>query len=318
MDASVIRTTAIVKSYGDLPVLRNLDLEVRQGEIYGFLGPNGSGKSTTIMVLLGVEKPDAGTCELFGQPVDRGGRDLRRRVGLVPEHQYLYQEMTAWEYLALFARLHQVCEAWQTIERWLEVAGLAERRGVRIANLSNGQRQKLSIVRALIHDPELLILDEPVQGLDPMSVRDLRNLIRIINQEGKTIVLSSHVLSEVEKTAHRVGILHGGRILVEDSTDRLSKRLGPGLEFRIEIAGLSSQIVDTLSAQPFIDSIRQQGSVLIIRVSGPDDHRLSISRIITEHGGHVIGWQQTAFSLEDAFFALTEAGSSPDELRANP
>jgi ABC-type multidrug transport system ATPase subunit len=306
MSSTVIRTEGLIKSYGAVPVLQGLNLHVRKGEIYGFLGPNGSGKSTTIRILLGLEKPSGGSYAVFDQPEHEPEQECWQRIGLVPEHQYLYRDMTAQEYLDFFARLYQLGDATQRALQWLETLDLAAYSGVRIAHLSKGERQRLNIARALIHDPELVIMDEPIQGLDPPAVRDLRDLIKTLNQTGKTVFLSSHVLSEVEKTADRIGILYQGQLLVEDSVDGIRRKLGKGIQFLIEVVGLTDGMVRALAAEDCVQSIHRQDSMITVTVDEAEDYRLRLSRIITEGGGYIVGWKKAELSLEEAFLAITD------------
>jgi ABC-type multidrug transport system ATPase subunit len=202
-----------------------LDLAVRRGEIYGFLGPNGAGKTTTMLMLLGIERPTAGRVELFGAWPAADPFATKRRIGVVAEQPAFYDDLSAWESLGFHARLHRV-EGWERAAAGLiERLGLAGFERLRAVDYSRGMRQKLGLVRALLHSPELLVLDEPVSGLDPHGIRQVRELLLDANRAGVTILVSSHILSEVERTAHRVGILHGGRLVAEDEVGRL---LRPG------------------------------------------------------------------------------------------
>jgi ABC-2 type transport system ATP-binding protein len=302
----VIQLKDISKSYAGLSVLRQLTLEVKRGEIYGFLGPNGSGKTTTIMILLGIEKPSSGSYSILGQFGRLSASQLWRKVGFVPEQQHLYENNTAWEYLSFFAKLYQVSHPQRIISQWLDRMGLAEKRNTELAHLSNGQRQKLSIARALLHDPELLILDEPVQGLDPMGVRDLRMLIKELNQQGRTVFLSSHVLSEVEKTADRVGILYQGVLLAEDSMASIRTRLEQGTVYQIEVLQLNEQILAALENADFVSTLHCEGTTITLKVTGEKDYRDAISKCIVQHGGSIIGWTRKEISLEEAFMTITD------------
>jgi ABC-type multidrug transport system ATPase subunit len=307
MPATAIHTDGLVKRYGTVPVLQGLNLHVHKGEIYGFLGPNGSGKSTTIKILLGLEKPSGGSYTILDDDPQQGPEQERwRRIGLIPEHQHLYRDMTAKEYLDFFGRLYQVRDVVQKVSQWLERLDLATHSSVRIAHLSKGERQRLCIARALIHDPELVIMDEPTQGLDPPAVHNLRDLIKTLNQMGKTIFLSSHVLSEVEKTADRIGILYNGGLLAEDSVVGIRRRLGRGEQFLIEVVGLTDNIAKTLSGEDYVQNIDRQDSVITVTVNETEDYRLRLSKIITEGGGHIVGWKKAELSLEEVFLAITD------------
>ena len=312
-DDPVVRTIGLTKRFRDgIEAVRGLDLSVRRGEIYGFLGPNGAGKTTTLMMLLGLEQPTAGQLELFGRqaPVDPFG--INRRIGVVGEHQYLYEDLSGWEYLQFFARLYEVKDARRRAAELLDRLGLYEFRRLRATEHSRGMQQKLGLARALLHRPELLILDEPVSGLDPRGIRQVRELLLEERASGTTIVISSHILSEIERTADRVGILHAGRLVAEDVVERVGARLDPGTSVELDLDRLSTALVDSLREQPFVTSIdvaangNSDSGRLQVRVTDGADHRRAISSLVTTHGALILNMQQRRLSLEDAFVRLTD------------
>ena len=233
----MIRTTGLVKRYGSFTAVDGIDLNIPRGAIYGFLGPNGSGKTSTIMMLLGITRPTSGEIWLFGERSAPRRLDLRRRIGVVPEKhpRGVWTWMTAGEYLALFADLFRVPDRARRISELLEKVQLAPFRTKRIREFSQGMLQKLSIVRALLPDPDLLILDEPISGLDPFGIKQVRDLIVSENREGRTIFISSHQLSEMERICDRVAIISQGRLLVEDTMASLLSGLKVEREVHVEL-----------------------------------------------------------------------------------
>jgi ABC-2 type transport system ATP-binding protein len=211
----VIEVEGLSKCFGSRQAVDGLNLSARAGEIYGFLGPNGAGKTTTIRMLLGILAPDAGSIRICGRSVRRGDRAGRMLVGAVSELQHLYGDMTCEEYLGFFARLHRVARAKERVAEMLADVGLADRARDRAVELSKGLQQKLGLARALLHDPPVLILDEPVSGLDPHGIREVREIITRERGRGRLIFISSHVLSEIERTADRIGIIRRGRLVYE-------------------------------------------------------------------------------------------------------
>jgi ABC-2 type transport system ATP-binding protein len=211
----VIEVEGLSKRFGSRQAVDGLSLSARSGEIYGFLGPNGAGKTTTIRMLLGILAPDAGTAKICGRPVRRDDRAGRMLVGAVSEVQHLYSDMTCSAYLRFFADLYGVARAEARVAETLADMGLADRAGDRAGHLSKGLQQKLGLARALLHDPPVLILDEPVSGLDPHGIREVREIILRERSRGRLVFLSSHVLSEIERTADRVGIIRKGRLVHE-------------------------------------------------------------------------------------------------------
>jgi ABC-2 type transport system ATP-binding protein len=240
----VIEARALTKRFGSRVAVDGLDLCVRPGEIYGFLGPNGAGKTTTIRMLLGILHPDAGAVVVCGRPVRRGDRAGRHLVGAVAEVQHLYGDMSCAEYLRFFAALYGLGWAQARVAGLLELVGLADRADDRAADLSKGLQQKLGLARALLHDPPVLILDEPVSGLDPHGIREVREIIGRERDRGRVIFLSSHVLSEVERTADRVGILRHGRLVFEGPTAGVSARYGTLEEAFVSITGEPAPAAD--------------------------------------------------------------------------
>jgi ABC-type multidrug transport system ATPase subunit/ABC-type transport system involved in multi-copper enzyme maturation permease subunit len=308
----VLRARGLVKRYATVEAVRGLDLAVRRGEIYGFLGPNGAGKTTTLLMLLGIEQPTAGTIEVFGHagPIDPFRDKLR--IGVVGEQQDLYDDLSAWEYLQFFGRLYRVPHPERRARELLERLDLDEFRRLRARDFSRGMQQKLRLAQALLHAPELLVLDEPVSGLDPGGIRQVREILTEENRRGTTILLSSHILSEVERTAHRVGILAGGRLVAEDDVARLAAKLEPDALIELDVEQLRSSVVESLREQPFVHAVERgsnghgsnQGS-LRVRVAADADYRGAVSAVVGRHGGLITDMRQRRLSLEDAFVRLT-------------
>jgi ABC-2 type transport system ATP-binding protein len=210
----VIRASQVSKTYRSVRVLNNMSLEIAKGDYFAFLGENGSGKSTFINILLGLVTADKGSAvEFFDSPVPAGPL-LRRRIGVIGEAAQLNDDRTVWAYLEFFARLYGLENYGQTIAARLTDVGLFDARGKKIRTLSRGMKQRLALGRALLHDPELLILDEPINGLDPKGIHDIRGLLEQEHSRGKTILLCSHLLSEVEKSCTRVAIIHKGELRI--------------------------------------------------------------------------------------------------------
>ena len=306
----MIRTQNLLKKYNEFKAVDNLSLEVKEGEIYGFLGPNGAGKTTTILMLLGILKPTQGEVYLFGQNITKDFLSIKKKMGVVSEKQYLYKEMTAGEYLNFFADLYGVKNRKKKIDQLLEAVNLLEVRNRKLGAFSRGMQQKLGFARALLHDPQLLLLDEPVSGLDPTGIKQIRDLIEQENKKGRTIFISSHLLSEVERLCGKVGIINKGRLLAEDTMDNLRKRLTDLVELEIELTEAKKEIVDTLAAFDFIKGLKRKENLLTIKVKADKDYRAQISEAISQQGGVVLGIKKKEMSLEEAFITITEKNIS--------
>lgn len=230
---AAIRARGLAKDYGEVRAVRSVDLEVRRGEIYGFLGRNGAGKTTTIRMLLGLIRPTAGEIELLGSPMRRGRSDALRRIGYLVESAAAYPNLTVRENLEIQRRLTGAPAG--STERATALLGLDEYAARRAGKLSLGNKQRLSLARALLHGPELLILDEPANGLDPAGIVEIRSMLKALaKDEGVTIFMSSHLLDEVEQLADRIGIVHRGRLIEEVDVDRLRAEGRASIEVEVD------------------------------------------------------------------------------------
>ncbi|RLE10653.1 hypothetical protein DRJ00_00715 [Candidatus Aerophobetes bacterium] len=306
----MIRTENLCKDFDEVRAVRNLNLKVEEGEIYGFLGPNGAGKTTTILMLLGILKPSRGKIYLFGEELSRNFLSLKSRIGVVSEKQYLYKEMTAGEYLDFFAELYGVRNRKKRIEELLEAVGLLEVINRKVGAFSRGMQQKLGFARALLHDPDLLILDEPVSGLDPTGIKQIRDLVREENKKGRTVFISSHLLSEVERLCGRVGIINEGRLLAEDTMENLRRKLTDVEELEVEVSEAKKETLEALSSLDFVKGITKEGKKLTIKVKADKDHRAEISQLISQKGEVVLGIKVKEMSLEEAFITITQKNIS--------
>jgi ABC-2 type transport system ATP-binding protein len=301
----VIRTEELTKRYGETAVVDSLDLDVRSGEIYGFLGPNGAGKTTTIHMLLNLLHPSSGRVSVFDRDIETGSFAFRQQIGVVAEEPVELSHMTGWELVRYFARLYGVNRPEPRMDELFHALELWDARDAAARAYSRGMRQKLSLIRALVHEPRLLILDEPVSGLDPHGIRQVRELVHDYRDQGGTVFISSHILSEIERSADRIGILHQGRLLVEDTLAGLRRRLGKGRRFIVELERLPAPLVDRLASQPYVLELTESGQQLDLLLDNHHDVRPAISQLITEAGGVVVRMESEEMSLEDAFVTIT-------------
>jgi ABC-2 type transport system ATP-binding protein len=273
-DATAIQTTGLTKDYGEGRGLFDLDLDVRRGEILGFLGPNGAGKSTTMRLLLDLIKPTSGSATLLGLDSRASSLEVRRRVGFLPGDLVLYPTLTG------SAMLDYLEELRGGVDRRLR-DNLAERFDAELdrplRELSTGNRQKLGLIQAFMHEPELLILDEPIAGLDPLVQQSFHALLQEVAAQGRTVFLSSHTLSEVERVAHRVAILRRGRLVVVDSLERLRGIAVQRLE--IEFGG-DAPTVDELRTVPGVRDAAFEGRHLVVAFEGSAD---ALVKVIATH-----------------------------------
>lgn len=212
----IVSVQHLQKNFNDLKAVNDLSFTVNRGDVYGFLGENGAGKSTTIRMMLTLIKPSAGSINIFGHTLPEHRNEILRQVGAVIERPDLYKYLSAYDNLALFARLSGVAVSRKLLMDQLDMVGLADRSASKVKTYSQGMKQRLGIAVALVHDPKLIILDEPTNGLDPQGIADMRNLIlKLSNERNKTLIVSSHLLSEIEQIANRMIIIHKGKKVTE-------------------------------------------------------------------------------------------------------
>jgi ABC-2 type transport system ATP-binding protein len=288
--------------------VEGIDLNIRPGEIYGFLGPNGAGKTTTIMMLLGIIRPTSGEIYLFGERFLSNRFDLKQKLGVVPEKHPagMWKWMTAYEYLEFFADLYSITLYRQRIKDLLEKVDLLKVENKKIKEFSRGMLQKLSIVRSLLHDPDILFLDEPISGLDPMGIRAVRDLILSENREGRTIFISSHLLSEMERICQRVAIISKGKLLAEDEMDSLISKISKDRQIRVELDDLPEKVVDELKGLDFIIDLSVKEKTITVKTPRDRDYRKEISAFFIGKKLVPLGIHEIAFSLEEAFTIITD------------
>jgi ABC-2 type transport system ATP-binding protein len=291
-NAPAIRTAGLTKRYGDRPALNGVDLEVARGEVFGFLGPNGAGKTTTIRLLLDLIRPTAGRAQVLGLDSRRNSVQIRRRVGYLPGEPALYGDLTGQETLTYLGSLRGGVDA-------VRIEELAERLGAdlsrRVRELSAGNKQKVGLIQAFMHRPELLILDEPTNGLDPLVQQTFHALVLAAKAQGQTVFLSSHVLSEVERIADRVGIIRAGRLVQVDAVQTIKAKALRHLEFEFACPAPT----EAFEGLPGVHEVRVNGPHATIAVEGSMDAVVKAAARF-----EVISVVSREPNLEDAFLAL--------------
>jgi len=306
----MIQVEGLTKDYGPRRAIEGLTFNADRGEILGFLGPNGAGKTTTMRILCGYMPPTSGKARVAGYDVIDQSIEVRRRVGYMPETVPLYQDLTVYDYLKFMADLRRVPKAEERVDELLELLHLEDRDLSYISSLSKGLRQRVGIAQALIHNPEVLILDEPTIGLDPVEVR---NLIRELGQQ-HTIMLSTHILSEAQQVCNRVLIINKGHIVAEDTPERLQSRLIGAQRVIVQVGGDSDGVETIVSQVPGVSrlSSREDGKFEFETVPGKDP-RPEVARAIISAGYDLLDLHPVGISLEDIFLQLTRDEPAPPE-----
>ena len=304
-EENILVTRGLTKRFGNkkksITAVDNLDLEVHRGEVFGFLGPNGSGKTTTIGMLLGLIWPTSGCIEFFGDGKSKPAK-LLRRVGVVMDTPSFFPYLSGLNNLRYFAIITN-CANRGDIDKAIEMAGLSERAKDKVRTYSMGMKQRLSVALALMHDPELVILDEPTNGLDPAGIIEFREMIRGLQRNGKTVFLSSHLLSEVEKVCSHVALINRGRILARGSVEDL---LGKTKAIWLKVSDADGAVC-LLEGIEWIKSVKKKETGLIV-AEAEEERAFEINELLISNGIHVNETKISEGSLEDFFLATIDAG----------
>ncbi len=304
----MIETEHLTKNYGNLTALNDLNLTIQKGDIFGFIGPNGAGKTTTMRILVTLLEPTRGKALINGLDVSKDGKKVRRLVGYMPDFMGVYDDLKVFEYLEFFAAAFGIerQKRKSIVEGVLELTDLQTKRAAAVDSLSRGMQQRLGLARVLIHDPQVLILDEPASGLDPRARIEIRELLRELKRMGKTIMISSHILSELEEICDHVGIIEHGHLVFSGTLEEIRPRLGIHSKVRVKVASNHDKAVELLSALPQIHQVQTLGDYIAVTFHEGQDGDGIIARTLVNADLDVIAIQPERLKLDDAFLQLTK------------
>lgn len=309
----VIQTKGLSKHYNGLVAVDHLDLAIRRGEVFGMLGPNGSGKTTTILMLLGLTEPTAGEVRVLGLDPARQPLSVKSRVGYMPDQIGFYNELSAWENLAYTARLNGLSrpEAQRRIDEALTRMGLRDVAAKPVKTFSHGMRQRLGVADVLIKEPEVIIMDEPTQGLDPEGAHAFLRIIRDLKEAGITILLSSHLLHQVQTVCDRVGLFNHGKMALSGSVAELAQQvIGSHYHIEVEARGESKALTAALQQIPGV--VEVTAHELLYDVTATADLRAEAAEAVVKAGGRLLALRVEEPSLDDIYaryFQEVEHGS---------
>ena len=298
----MIRTQKLTKKFGDTLAVDRLDLEIHEGEVFGFLGPNGAGKTTTVRLLTSLIGATSGTAEVNGFIVGKQDTDIRRSVGILTESPGMYDNLSAEFNLTIFARLYEVKDVKGQVEKYLRMLGLWERRFDEVGTFSKGMKQKLAIARALLHEPKLLFLDEPTAGLDPEAAHLVREFIAELRKQGCTIFLCTHNLDEADRLCDRIGVFKT-RLLVMDTPARLRFQLF-GRKVVFHLNKITPEYVDALRRLDFIQDCKAIDNKLLVTLEQPESQNPAVVRALVNAGADIQFVGELRHSLEDVYLQL--------------
>lgn len=311
----VVRTDRLAKRYGGRLAVAGASLEIEQGEIFGLVGPNGAGKTTTLKMLATLLPPTAGDAEIGGHSIRREPDAVRSVIGYMPDNFGVYDDMRVWEYLDFFGRCHGLpaSRRRQMIGDLLELVELSDKRGAYVQELSRGMQQRLCLAHALVHDPQVLLLDEPASGLDPRARVELRELLRELRALGKTIVISSHILPELEELCTSVAIVDHGRVLASGRVEEIAERFRVGAVYRAAIVGGDDAVESAqqyLATRPEVVSVTPRpDGVLEFALRGGDGSAATLLTAAVRAGINMSSYAPAASDLEEIFLQITESAT---------
>lgn len=316
----MIETINLTKRYGDLVALNALNLKINEGDCFGFIGPNGAGKTTTIKVLATLLKPSSGQAQVAGMTIGYQNRQIRPLIGYVPDFMGAYQDMVVHEYLEFFAAAYNIngSQRRKVVNDVLELTDLTYKQTAEVNSLSRGMQQRLSIARVLLHDPKVLLMDEPASGLDPRARIEIRELLKELKKMGKTILISSHILHELAELCNTVGIIEKGELLFSGSVDEILKRAKVGHVVHIGVAErieAATKVLETMPGVEKVHIVQGDGTALgggsgqVIHAHYDDrmgGNFTDIPNVLINNGFRVTHFQEEPVNLETAFMRLTK------------
>jgi len=303
---NTIETHKLTRKFGNLVAVDNLTLSIPEGTVFGFLGPNGAGKTTTVRMLTALIAPTSGTANVIGHELGTDNRSIRRSVGILTETPGLYDRLSAEQNLIFFARLYDVPaqRAQEQAERYLRMLELWERRSDRVGGFSKGMRQKLAIARALLHEPRVIFLDEPTAGLDPEAALTVRDFIKELRSEGRTIFLTTHNLPEADELCDLIGVFRTQLLRVDTPVNLRTGLFGRGTQVRV--VGNASGWASTARSLSFVRQVTSQDDSLLVTLDNPDEQNPQLVQALVTAGAQIRFVEPIAHSLEEVYLELIE------------
>ncbi|MEW5706394.1 MAG: ABC transporter ATP-binding protein [Actinomycetota bacterium] len=309
MAVNIVETEGLSKRYGSLVALNDLNLSIEEGSIYGFIGPNGAGKTTTLKILATLLSPSTGSVNICGVNVLKSPEEARELIGYMPDFFGVYDDMKVWEYMDFFGAAFRIAKARRAsiIDDLLSLVDLGDKKDSYVESLSRGMKQRLCLARALIHDPKLLILDEPASGLDPRARVEMRELLKELKRMGKTIIVSSHILPELSELCTHIGIIERGTLLVSGEVEKIIGGMKVSRTLRVKVIDEPNAVIPLLSERPGIENVHVLEDDLIeMEFKGAEDEIPSIHELLISKDVKVIYLNEVPLDLEDVFFHITK------------
>jgi len=304
----VIEAHDLTMKYGELFAVKELELDLQKGDVFGFIGPNGSGKTTTMRILATLLNPTWGEAYVCGYSIYTGARDIRRLVGFMPDYFGVYDDMKVIEYLEFFAAAYRIKGAARrkVCDEVLELVDLGYKREALVTSLSRGMNQRLGLARVLLHDPQVLLLDEPASGLDPRARIEIRGLLKELRNLGKTIMVSSHILPELADICNKIGIIERGELLVNADVEQVMKQVRRQTMLNVTVVSNMQGAGRLLSEQPIVERVEEQGEILVVTLRPDVKEYSQLATLLVQAGYQLSLFKEDELNLETAFMALTK------------
>src|SRR5487761_1953878 len=312
---NAIETNQLTRTFGSLAAVDELTLAIPEGTVFGFLGPNGAGKTTTVRLLAALIAPTRGTATVAGHRPGEQNEAIRQAVGILTETPGLYDRLSAWQNLLFFAELYDLPakRASTQGERYLRLLELWERRNDKVGDFSKGMRQKLAIARALLHEPRVIFLDEPTSGLDPEAARVVRDFVKELRTEGRTIFLTTHNLPEADELCDLIGVFRTRLLRLGAPAQLRAAMFGAGTQVRV--VGDAAHWLEAVHTLPFVRDATAQDDILSVSLDHPDDQNPELVRALVEAGAQIRAVEPTSHSLEEVYMELVEQARDTADVR---
>jgi ABC-2 type transport system ATP-binding protein len=304
----VIETSKLTKRYGDLIAVNNLDLKLQEGDVFGFIGPNGSGKTTTMRMLATLLSPDYGEAYVCGKSIYTNPQEIRRLVGFMPDFFGVYDDMTVIEYLEFFAAAYRIngSDRRRICEEKLELVDMAFKRDAMVNQLSRGQTQRIGLARVLLHEPQVLLLDEPASGLDPRARIEIRNLLKKLGEMRKTVIVSSHILPELADVCTRVGMIEKGHMIVDGYVEEVMRKARRSILLLIRVKDRTEQAAALLEKHSGVNAVDIRNGTIYTTLNADVLDYSELPTLLLEHGFKLTLFREEEVNLETAFMELTK------------
>jgi len=312
MSEYMIEISGLKKHFGNFQALKGIDLHIKKGTVFGFVGPNGAGKSTTMSILATLLLPSEGTAKVDGMDVTEFPHEVRKKIGYMPDFFGVYDQLKTDEYLHFYGGSYGIPrkEREELIPQLLELVNLSDKRDAYVDSLSRGMKQRLCLARCLVHDPELLILDEPASGLDPRARIEMREILKELKSMGKTIIISSHILPELAEMVDEIGVIEHGEMIAVGNIGQIQQQLMAKRQLSIKLTSGHEQLKGFLNDQPHVQGVFIDGNTLEVQFSSGDEDQAALLKTIIMSGYEVISFQEAQTDLEDIFLAITRGGGA--------